>query len=373
LAPSPGTGSIEASDLRLDYTDPLERALWLGADWLERDQNMDGSFRYLYDIEKDRYLPEENIVRQAGTAYAMAYLCDHTGESRHCEAARLSLDYLAGQLVHDDSGAYVRMYSVAATGSTALSLVAFCTYELATGYTGYHDEMADMAKHIMAMQRDNGSFDGYYRIGWVFNVDKHVSVYSGEAMYALALMYRLTGEPAYKVAYDRALPMYTGFWADEHETMFYAWGAKAGYHMYLATGDAGYSNLTFTMTDWIVGLQNRSPDSEGYGSYHGGVSIGSATFSEGVGDSLYLAVALNDTDRIDRYSRALELSVLSVIKLQVGPELAETSPHPLRALGGFRSTLEDTEVRIDHTQHAVAAIMRWLKWEAGDFDVEPRA
>lgn len=364
LVPEPSGQAVEARHQRLEFTDPLERALWLGADWLLRDQNLDGSYRYQYDLATDSYSAEENIIRQAGAAYAMAYLCGFTGETEHCQAAKRSLGFLKGQLVHGDTGAYVRHYSVGTTGATALGLVAFATYQLYTGSTEHEAEMAEMGRHIMAMQRSNGSFDGYYRVGWFFNWDRHASVYSGEAMYALALMYRLTGEPAYKAAYDRALPWYVDFWDDAPDTMFYAWGAKAGYHMYLATGNASYASLTFTMTDWVVRLQNRNEVHEGYGSYNYEVSIASATYSEGVGDSLYLAEALNDTHRVNTYSEALNLSVRSILKLQVDPELAGTSPHPLRALGGFRSRLGDTEVRIDHTQHAITAIMRQLKWEA---------
>jgi len=370
-APEPADQELKPHHLRLEYTDPLERAMWLGADWFLRDQNIDGSFRYQYDLATDSYSAEENIIRQAGSAYSLAYLCGHTGEPDHCRAAERSLGFLKGQLVRDDSGAYVRHYSVAATGATALSLVAFAIYQLSTGSTEHQEDMAAMARHVMAMQRSNGSFDGYYKIGWFFNWDRHASVYSGEAMYALALMYRLTGEPAYRSAYDRALPWYVDFWDDAPDTMFYAWGAKAGYHMYLATGNASYADLTFTMTDWIVRLQNRNEAHEGYGSYHYEVSIGSATYSEGVGDSLYLAAALNDTQRVDTYSQALNLSVRSILKLQVDPELAATSPRPLRALGGFRSRLTDTTVRIDHTQHAITAFMRQLKWDSGEFDVEP--
>ena len=370
LAPEPAEHKLEDRHLRLEYSEPMERALWLGVDWFLRDQNIDGSFRYQYDLATDSYSAEENIIRQAGSAYALAYLCGYTGEPEHCQAAERFLGYLKGQLVHDGSGAYVRHYSVAATGATALGLVAFATYQLFTGSIEYQTEMAEMAQHVMAMQRANGSFDGYYKVGWFFNWDRHAPVYSGEAMYALALMYRLTGEPAYKSAYDRALPWYIDFWDDAPDTMFYAWGAKAGYHMYLATGNASYAQLTFTMSDWIVRLQNRDEAHEGYGSYHYEVSIGSATYSEGVGDSLYLAVALNDTQRIAIYSEALNLSVHSILKLQVDPQLAETSPRPLRALGGFRSRPNDTQVRIDHTQHAITAIVRQLKWETGDFDVE---
>ncbi len=362
----PAAMALPADALRGEYDDPLERTLRLGADWLLRDQNADGSFRYEYDFAADRYTGGENIIRQAGTAYAVAYLCGVMDDAALCAAARQALGFLAAQLEHDDTGAFILHYSIAATGATALGLVAFCTYELATGSTAYRDEMRGMADHLMAMQHANGSFGAYHRIGWFFSRERHVSVYAGEAMYALALMHQLTGDADYRQAYDRALPWYYDFWNATVETMFYAWGAKAGYHMYRATGNAGYAALTFTMTDRIVGWQNRDSASDGYGSYHYDVSIGSATFSEGVGDSLFLAAMLNDTARVDRYAGALNLSVRSVAKLQVGPALLGDAPHPLRALGGFRAQLGDDRVRIDHTQHAVSAIAKWLCWERGD-------
>ena len=118
---------------------------------------------YEYEYKRDRYSSEENIIRQAGTAYSMAYLYAFTGRKVHGESAARAIDFLLAQIERDSNGAFIVYNSISTLGATALGLVALCHYELATGSRENRDVMEDMASFIIAMQWSNGSFDGGYK------------------------------------------------------------------------------------------------------------------------------------------------------------------------------------------------------------------
>jgi hypothetical protein len=233
--------------------------------------------------------------------------------------------------------------------------------------------MKRLGEFIISMQEDSGHFKSYDRVTWFFGLDKDLSVYAGESLYALARLYRIFGDEKYLRAFEKAVGYYRPWMRTAHDTAFYAWATSGCSEMYEATethlgrGNRSFANFAFEMTDYMEGVQNLKNGSEAYGSFGGVVNINTGTYTEGIGDAYRIAVKLNDTDRADSYGNMLLRGCRSIIKLQLLPEDLEDSPCPDRALGGFRSRLTDSSgermhliLRIDYAQHAVSGLSRVL-------------
>jgi hypothetical protein len=86
-------------------------------------------------------------------------------------------------------------------------------------------------------------------------------------------------------------------------------------------------------------------------------STPTATRSEGLMCAWEIAVDAGDQARADRIKAALGEAIRFQLRTQVRPESALHLKSPWRALGGFRKSLTDYEIRIDYVQHNLSALL----------------
>ena len=329
-----------------------------------------GRFLYSYQPDNDRVNRGYNILRHAGTIYAMLEVYEFTGEKEILEKAEQAFDHLersfsrgtikgipAGMIVEDG---YLKL------GGNALALLAMSKYTSLTGDERFRDEMELLARWMSLTQGEKGNFL-VHKQSWPQGKvsDFESSYYPGEAIFSLVRFYGVDGNPlwldvAEKAARylilerDRGKPL-SGLPHDH-------WLLYGLNELYRFRKDDLYLKHAFRIADAITGSQNLSPQFPDWmGSYYRPPrSTPTATRSEGLMAAYMLARDHGFPEKAKAYLRAVEQGIAFQLMTQIFPESAFYFPDPLQAMGGFRESLTASEVRIDYVQHNLSSIIGYL-------------
>src|SRR5262249_41913343 len=90
--------------------------------------------------------------------------------------------------------------------------------------------------------------------------------------------------------------------------------------------------------------------------------IGSATYAESLADACRVARQIGDLPRYQRNRESLERCLQFLTTLQYTDANTQHFADWYRPtlLGAFHASLQDGNLRIDYTQHAVCALMQYL-------------
>jgi hypothetical protein len=345
--------------------------------WLVQNVRPDGLFRYGFEPALDRDMEEENLVRQAGTAAALARAGVILGDIAMTGCAREVLARLM-QLREKDRQSplaarkkFAHKQGAHPVGWGALLLVGLAELE---DLSPQEIQQGDaIASFLLSHQREDGSVrlvdleddgddDGEIdEEGWAY--------YPGEALYALARWGVVRDQPALLERVSRSRLVYWKFWRQEKEPAFIPWQSAAHAEVFLATGEQASASMVLEMNDWLLGLQydgKNSPASwvGGFGHYHEGErwatepGIASASYAESLVEAVRVARQMKDAVREERYRQALDRAITFVGRLQyregdLGHFAAAYRP---KLVGAFFQAPFDGTVRIDFTQHALMAM-----------------
>ena len=121
------------------------------------------------------------------------------------------------------------------------------------------------------------------------------------------------------------------------------------YEIYLITKEDRYRKFTFKLADWLVTknvFNIINPKSNG---------MGVATWMEGFTDAFALAKLIKDTNRINKYRKAIKIGFKNIMLLQI------KSNNKLTNFGFMQS--EKTKIlRVDWNQHALNAFLKIRKY-----------
>ncbi len=143
---------------------------------------------------------------------------------------------------------------------------------------------------------------------------------------------------------------------------------------YLACKDSAYADTVFAMNDWIVTLQYHNSNAlashwaGGFQSWIDGKLVGcapdihSAKVAESLAWACQIARAAGDRERLQTYSLSLHNSLLFLTRLQYTDARASHFVEAFRpaVVGGFHASHQDGNLRVDHTQHALNAMLHYL-------------
>lgn len=342
----------------------LERALREGVGWLLRNQREDGSYAYQFEPRRAAFGPEDNLIRQAGTAYSVAAVGVALGDRACDESARRCIDYLLSHaaLTEDERRlTYIRVNDDGSLGAVALTLLAIVHLEHTAPYD---DVMRELGRSIVALQDPCGQLccsfvDPQDYAGQGF--------YPGEALFALAVLHERAGDEAFRRCLERAFEYYPDWWKRDPDAAFIPWQTHVAHRMYRLGGEAKYAEFALRMTDWILTKAFRAGDAP-FPDYVGGVGrprpgISTGTYMEGITEAYALARDRGDRERVERYREAIVAAARFLLKLQFKEDEAHYLPAAKRggAVGAFRLDLADHTLRIDATQHAMTALLNMLQ------------
>ncbi len=278
----------------------LLRRARLAADHLARITDPRGRIRYHYDVASDREREQDNLLRHAGSIYALmqAYALLHVPAWR--AAGERAIGYL---LRHTEVGTrsgpsgggrarYVvserRTGKVLKLGGSGLALIALAEQIAATGDSRYLPEARELARFLVSAQKQSGELASYlpYRPGDPVP-DRASIYYPGEAILGLVRLHEVDPNPLWLSTARRAADWLIdvrdgGKRIDELVTDH--WLMIAMSHLYAATRDPRYLAHMQRMTSRIALELDATADAAArYPDYAGSVS--NAAPGDAVGDA----------------------------------------------------------------------------------------
>ncbi|MEJ8566503.1 hypothetical protein [Elongatibacter sediminis] len=345
----------------------LLRAAVDGGDYLLRSLSAKGRFLYHYSARDDRDRGGYNILRHAGTTFSLFELYRATGLPRFATGGRRALQYLEEHIVDcpgDAAAACVAEHGKIKLGGNGLALVALTEYFGATGDDSILPVARRLARWLARAQQQDGRFRPHQ---WSYPegepLDFISAYYPGEAIFGLARLHGLDPDPRWLDTASRAA-------------------------RYLATGrDGGVPTDELAHDHWLLyGLaelqvigpeplwidhgtrlsrailrsqrQKGSPWPDWLGSYYTPPrSTPTATRTEALVAAWHLAGAAGRNEDQPVLLAAACRSASFQLMTRYTPASALFLPAPARALGGFRSSLTDFNVRMDFVQHNISALL----------------
>ena len=347
----------------------LKHSMRLGADWIIAMQEPHGRFRYWYDPVSDKFSDnnDDNFLRQAGTSFSLVLVYEMTGDPRYLDAARNSIQYLlnfAESLGKDK--VYFLFRKKTKLGGISLPMLTMLKIRQLTGTSEFDEILMKLANMILFLQKkyNTGQFKSTYVYRGDYEYEKNSGweskIYPGEALFALAEMYRSFGDVRYKKSMDWALEFYYGEQWKSHA--FIPWTISAYASLYEQTGEPKYADYVFFLGDQLLTKQNVDGNDETYGSFHRKPSANTGGYLEGLADAIYIARLTGDEKRTKVYQERAKMGYRWLFMLQYGESDIKDLKRPEMARGGVRKSLQNSQLRIDNTQHAISSFAKGLRF-----------
>jgi hypothetical protein len=363
----------------------LRAAALAGARYLVAHLSPSGRYVYEHELTTGKRTDPDrgpySIPRHAGVTYFLAQVYRATRApwllepiqraARHLETlvesggCTLTVDGARAACVFDPKSDRGR----ASLGSSALTVVALVEYEEATGDGQFRPLADELARWILWMQRDDGSFVHEYDVARARKVEDVVSFYySGEAAFALARMYAMTRDLRYARAAERALDWLTGwydfflggfFYGEEH------WTCIAAEAIWPAVDKAAYQDFCDGYGAFLREQQPAPGELPGWddlaGAYDDGAPLtappntpaGSRT--EAMLSAYALGVHRGDPD--PRIRDQILLAAAYLLRQQIRPD-SDFAALGGDVDGGMPESPIGRTVRIDYVQHTGSAMLR---------------
>ena len=334
-----------------------------GGDYLVRMQKPDGSFHYIYDAREDRVGEGTyNILRHAGTAFALLHLYKTTRDTRYLESARRAIDFLKTRFRpgRGKSGLYVLDFDgKTKLGANGLALIALVRQLELDRSRGDRASAEGLARLILSLQHKDGSFSSYYRLYGHEPVGSVSLYYPGEAMLGLARLFNLTGDrrliESARLGADHLIAAQKRMAALPPD----AWLMQALEAVHGINKESRYAEHAIDIAESMMAGQYTSESD--YPGYQGGFGPGrpratpAASRAEGIVAAYRLARSTGDA-RASGIAAALKSAARFLLSQQLNVN-DSTLRKPARAAGGFRESPTSWLVRIDFVQHNVSALL----------------
>ncbi|HUH04748.1 MAG TPA: beta-L-arabinofuranosidase domain-containing protein [Kofleriaceae bacterium] len=363
----------------------LERAAWAGS-YLARATNARGEIRYHYEVGRASEHDDYNLLRHAGSVWALLGAYERTGEPSLRTAATRALGHLlsvteVGERRGPFGGGRARfVVSPRSTGpllklgGSGLALLAIDQY-LRTAYldpSWTEAEAAEwrqigdeLATFLVSTQQKSGEMTSFlpYKPGdWV--PTEPSMYYPGEAALGLVRWYETTGEATWLATSRRAADWLIGVrdrGKSPAELATDHWLMMALSHLYRHGREQRYLDHSLALARSVLPNYERGVEvSKRYPDYRGGFydpprSTPAATRSEGlIGVLDTCTMAGIDCTWIDG---VLLDSIGHQLLVQYTPDLLYWVPEPDLVAGGWAGGILDTSIRNDYVQHALSAIL----------------
>ncbi|RMH38678.1 MAG: hypothetical protein D6689_18965 [Deltaproteobacteria bacterium] len=349
----------------------LDASLRLGTRYLLANQKPDGRFTYEYDWRARRELPGDNQVRQAGAMWGLALIFADEPSPEVERALRRSIALFEGlSRVAPDGARYV-VYPGDASGKMgtiaifALTLIDYLRAGGATFDAGeraqYEQVLDGLLRQLVRARRPDGHFAGSYRHADGAPVGDPNPYVDGEALLALVKAAKFLGRDDLRpIALSTAR---AGYWdnvvvaralhPDSDTTKgYYQWGSMAFFEIATADwpGADRWPWRVIEMAYWMIDVHHTLRRTRN-----------TAYAYEGLIHAWELARRLGDRDAQRKIGRVIGYGLSKLTAWQVGGPIPSRCigppPDDPRALGGVQNHAREPVLRIDVTQHQMAAVL----------------
>ena len=229
---------------------------------LQRQLDKSGRFIYGRFPCFNRLVAGYNTLRHASSTYAMVEAYEILQDDELLSDITRSLDYLCRVYVkefvcNEEKVAFlIEEAGEIKLGGSAALLLALTKYTDATGELKYLALMEKLAAGIVSFQQDDGGFDHVLTFPSLQLKEKfRVVYYDGEAVFALACYYRISGNKRYREVIERA---FSWFESQNYKRFHDHWIAYACEVMYNLTRDDRYYALAYANVEgYLDFVENR--------------------------------------------------------------------------------------------------------------------
>lgn len=348
------------------------------ARYLARNTDSEGRFRYLVEAPTNRELPGYDWPRHAGATHFLAEAAAASpSETDLAYAALRAAAYLRDHaLVRCGALRCIGDGAVVDVGSTALAILAFAEIARTGLDPAYEPIVRDLAAFLRSQQRPDGELMHEYDRAARRPVDVQLLYFSGEAALALSRAHALLGDPRDLEAATRAVQhlihdAWTFFgsryyWGEEHWTCEAAddlWDrAPSRDALDFCLGWAAYNRkLMYGAGDTALDVDG----AYGVGPFVTPRLTPAGSRSEATAATLDMARrAGSPPGQIEALDRQLRRSLALLLRQQLalspGVYPAYLMADPQAVDGAVPGSEVDWDLRIDYSQHAGNALLRWV-------------
>jgi hypothetical protein len=382
---APPTAETKSPAHDLSRLTLLQQQLYLsaqrGGDWLARTNGADGHFDPGYVPALRVLLEGDHYLRQAGAALALARVARYTGDQHQTAIARqavLTLLLHTGTDADDPHVRHTSLPSALVNRLGAAGLLVLALNELPAPGDDLLQQSEELCAFIRKQQRADGSL-GYSDTPGDSGAEAAdpdgINYYPGAALYALMLSQRHRPAAWKTDVVRKAVTYYRPWWRAHKSPALVPWQTAAYAEAYLLTKEPAFADCVTEMNDWLCGLQYAQIDAAHplwLGGFMGWVEgkpaavapqVGSAAYAEGLAEACRVARQAGDAARSRRYREALERCLQFLVTLQYTEANTRHFADWYRPIlvGGFYGSHQDGTLRLDYTQHAVCALVRYLE------------
>lgn len=335
------------------------------ADWIEAAQFDDGTYVYEYDRGTDSEPGGYNIVRHAGVTMSL-YQLAAAGDASVLPTADRGMQYMIDNLYrHDDWVAFAVPPDYVQLGASALMLDGLMQRRLATGDTRYDELSRQVARGLLALQQEDGSFLNFWDTLNEQPFPNERSKYAtGEAFWGLTLMHRFFPGEGWDV-YARKTADYLSFNRDAYEHQkFPPWADQwAAYGLgEMASWPPSENNIAYARTlaerfGFLIRVESQRRDNWFSRLLHGrqARAAGMGTWVEGL-NSLYTLATTDPrmADMAPKIAERIDCGAGMLAARQVSPAAAKKTTNPERTSGAW---FTNDVTRMDDQQHALSALL----------------
>ena len=344
----------------------IEKSLLLAGEYLKNAVKENGSFVYEYHPPTDEESPEYNMLRHAGTIYAMADLYGLTKDKVLLEKTQKAISFLLGKVKNtqvDDREVLVALDNDSIKlGSNALAILALVKYMEVTEKREYLETAQKMARWIQATQSPEGRFTIHKQDFITKVISDFVSgFYPGEAIYALTVLYKIDKNKAWldtaeKAAHYLILVRDGGKSSEQlNQDHWLLYGLN---ELYRLSPQKIYYEHALKITEAILNAQRKDPADDEAGSFdRPAYSTASATRMEGLSAVYQLVKDFGTKKELEPVFHGICLGAKFLLKNQITKETIRQKKWPAKAAGGFQENSDIPNIRIDCVQHNVSALL----------------
>lgn len=365
FSPSVSAETVALSD------EQLKKIIENAVSWLQNAQEESGHFRYEYMPFWDRYVDDDNMVRQAGAFYVLGEVFVKMPEKFDLDTTlEKAVEYFEENSVDSKFNGYsfkclLKTPNDCTLGGTSLLLVGLLDVVEADDSlkSEYSKVIEEYKNFILAMRLGDAGFREKYVPDDGGRQGGGESAFSnGEALLALVRYYIYNPSEELKETIDDSLAYFMRVYRKDWDANFYLWGMAALKGWYPLFPEEKYYDFVRDYTDWRLEQQQKvRVSSRNRCAYIEGV-VSAFPVLEAVATAEAEYKYLEEIDFWLAKSRSLQLKKKDTIKIVFGDGGAKilVIKKPSKALGGFLTDFSEPFQRIDFTQHCLSAYLQKL-------------
>ncbi len=326
-----------------------------------------GRFIYEYLPKKDKATNRYNILRHAGTIYAMLEAFELLKQKSLLEKIKLAIEQLINHVkpmkLNGKQTACVVEKGFVKLGANALTILVISKYCSIMNDKTYLFIAQQCAMWIEQTQEQSGEFSIHKQNYQNQQVEDFVSeYYPGEAIFALAKLYQIDHNDNWLKVVIKAIDFIIDI-RDKaikiHQLAHDHWLLYGLNECQLLQPNEKLVKHTWKICQAIIHAQSKStspPDQ--YGSFYQDLrSTPTAIRAEGLCAAYHCLINNGMSAEAAKVLQAIQDCICFQLQLQFQMPLAMYLTNPEKIIGGFHKGLDDYSIRIDYVQHNISSLI----------------